>query len=266
MRREWGCVTFSERLMSYGRTLLPPRIRERILFYRNGTSELAGALLHSVSGTVLTCLPASDRIDARLAERLADRLTRTGISMVMGVANEVRFVESLLSVRPRHTVDYLLMAREAAVALSPMDAEWFSVRRANEADTEQLAPLQLGYEVEEVLLPGRALNTTIALRNLRRRLRTQQTFVAECDGKVIGMAGTNARGFLYDQIGGVYTVAEQRNRGVSRALIARITQFAATEGKRLCLFVKRSNAAAVHIYASSGFVVREGFRISYYDR
>lgn len=265
-RREWGCVAFSERLLRAGHARIPPRIREKVLFYRNGSNEVAGALLHSTSGTVLPCLPSCDRMDAQLAGRLADRLRRSTLSMVMGPAAQVRFLESLVSERPKHTVDYLLMARESAVPLQMPTEGWYTIRCADETDTQQLAPLQLGYEAEEVLLPGRSLNAALTLRNLRRRLRTQQTFVAECAGRLIGMAGTNARGFLYDQIGGVYTVAEQRNRGVSRALMAHITHCAAAERKRLCLFVKKTNSAAIHIYASSEFLVRGGFRISYYGQ
>lgn len=264
--REWACVAFSERLKDYSRTRFPQRISEKILFYRNGSSAVGGAILHTLSGSVLTCLPHCDRIESQLAGRLENRLSRSRITMVMGLEPEVRFMESLVPGRPRHTVDYLLMVREAPLPLPLPDADWFTIRNANEADTEQLAPLQFGYEAEEVLLPGRTLNTTLALRTLRRRLRSQETFVAEIEGKLIGMAGTNARGFGYDQIGGVYTLSEFRNRGVSRALMTQITQRAAAEGKRLCLFVKKTNPAAIHIYASSGFETCEGFRISYYER
>ncbi|TVR30756.1 MAG: GNAT family N-acetyltransferase [Spirochaetaceae bacterium] len=264
--REWACVAFSERLLREGRLQLPPRVRERIIYYRDEDQRVAGAILQTISGVLLPCLPRQ-QWQPRLTTQLAERLRRGSLSnaMIMGAGADVRLLESLLPRRPTHTVDYLLMVRERLQPETAAAADWFQIRRADQTDSERLAPLQLCYEIEEVLLPGRTINSAATLRGLRARLRTQQTYLAHIDGEPIAMAGTNARGFSYDQVGGVFTLKEYRNRGVSRALMAELTRTSCEAQRRLSLFVKPSNQAAIHIYKQMGFVTRDSFRISYYN-
>lgn len=266
--REWSCVSFSERLLHGGRPSLPPRVRERVIYYRDSDAQMAGAILQSFTGVYLPCLPRPERWDRQLTARLADRLRRGSLSnaMVMGAEDDVRLVESAIASRPAHAVDYLLLLCEQPLPATRTAPDWFQIRRAEESDCRLLAPLQLSYEEEEVLLPGRSLNAAATLRGLRTRLRTQEVYLAHINGQPIGMAGTNARGFDYDQIGGVFTVGRYRNRGVSRALMARLARSAACAGRRLCLFVKPSNAAAIRIYQQMGFVRRDDFRITYYNQ
>jgi predicted GNAT family acetyltransferase len=80
----------------------------------------------------------------------------------------------------------------------------------------------------------------------------------------LSKAGTNARGFDADQIGGVFTVEEERGRGLARrvmdALLGRIFQ----EKSQASLFVKKLNPAAVTLYRRLGFRELEDFRISYF--
>ncbi len=81
---------------------------------------------------------------------------------------------------------------------------------------------------------------------------------------MVAKAGINARGFAYDQIGGVYVVPELRGAGIGTRLVAELCARTATEGRRLSLFVKKRNAAARRTYEKIGFAETGDYRITYY--
>ena len=82
-----------------------------------------------------------------------------------------------------------------------------------------LYPLQRDYELEEVLIEPGHFDPQTCLANLRSTLRRQIVILAEQDGRPVSKAGTNARGFDADQIGGVFTVEGQRGRGLARRVM-----------------------------------------------
>jgi hypothetical protein len=185
----------------------------------------------------------------------------------MGPLREVRWAESNLPLPARLSIDYHLMGldrRDYRPPALPPAPEGLRLREAGPHDARGLYPLQRDYELEEVLIePGR-FDPQACLANLRRTLRRQIVFMAELDGRPLSKAGTNARGFDADQIGGVFTVEEERGRGLARrvmdALLGRIFQ----EKSQASLFVKKLNPAAVTLYRRLGFRELEDFRISYF--
>lgn len=215
-------------------------------------------------GMIVPCLDTQILTSGGDATALEDFLTRGTLSMVMGVQWQVEGLCDLVPRKPTHTVRYQLMTIDPDGDTADDAPPTLQIRPAVPADLAALLPLQCAYEEEEVLLPGRTINRTVAARNLAHRLQTQRIFIALHDGRPVAMAGTNARGFDYDQVGGVYTVPAHRNRGVSRDLMHALMRAARTDRKRLCLFVKPNNAAACTLYRNLGFTVRDGFAITYY--
>jgi hypothetical protein len=101
-------------------------------------------------------------------------------------------------------------------------------------------------------------------QNLKRSLRRQLVLMAECNGKVVAKAGTNARGFATDQIGGVFTVEKERNRGVASLVMVELLGRIFSEKSMVCLFVKKNNMPALSLYRKLGFTIADGYRINYF--
>ncbi|MFW6223434.1 MAG: GNAT family N-acetyltransferase, partial [Spirochaetota bacterium] len=137
-------------------------------------------------------------------------------------------------------------------------------RRAGLRDLKRLLPLQAAYEEEEVIVDGREVNSSVVYHNMRSALEHHLTYIAERDDVPIAKASTNARGLTYDQIGGVYTIPAERNRGVAGELMRYLLADIREQGKRATLFVKQHNEAARVMYEHLGFEHRNEFAISYY--
>ncbi len=183
----------------------------------------------------------------------------------MGRKRDARAFEELLGKRPVHEIEYFLMVQERKGSYdSSRLPDRLSIRRAGIEDTESLFPLQRDYEKEEVLLPGDRFDSSTSRHHLRMNLIEQMIFVAELDGEPVAKAGTNARGFLFDQIGGVFTRSDLRRRGIGAALMTRLMNAVSREGRSCCLFVKQHNAAAIAMYRRLGYLIRDEFRITYY--
>lgn len=267
--REWYCVPFSSRVKQAQGILWASPLKLRIYLHRNAARAITDALLITPGGLTV---PAFDRDNRNTEEaprlrRLLAASTRS-VHSIIGVRRHVDAVSRLVCGRPTAQVDYYLMVQEADV---PAEAPAgplpdISVRKAGPADLDRLYPLQRDYELEEVLLDSRRFSPTMCRSLLKAHLKNELTYYAEHGGRVVAKAGTNARGYCYDQIGGVFTAPEYRNRGVAARVMAALIQDANQGGRRSCLFVKDHNAAAVRLYEKLGFQIRDRFRISYYFR
>ncbi len=268
---EWSCVGFSSQLRNGRKPRLPARRNAVVHYYTTGdaAASIQAALLETAFGfcyPVLGSLAPEDRQE--VAEEFGPRLrtARNRYLTFMGLAADVAAFERLVDSPPLHRVQYYMMrAVGPPISKRPtrLDPEP-QIRRAGPTDTRKLLPLQIAYEREEVLLPNRVLNTEATRRQLRSDLKQQLVFVAEVGGTPIAKAGTNARGFRYDQIGGVFTDPRYRNLGVAALLMDVLMRRVRQDGKAVCLFVKTANHAARRMYRNLGFDQGEEFVISYY--
>lgn len=88
--------------------------------------------------------------------------------------------------------------------------------------------------------------------------------MAEEEGRLIGFAGAH---MILDEghITNVVVASSARGRGIGRALMMALMQYAANLGVRyLTLEVRASNAPAIALYRSLGFV-KVGIRAKYYE-
>jgi ribosomal protein S18 acetylase RimI-like enzyme len=141
-----------------------------------------------------------------------------------------------------------------------------NIRPGIQKDLENLMPLQKNYEIEEVLPYFEIYNKTASKAYLSMALENQITVVAEKNGKIIAKANTNEKGFVYYQIGGVYTLPEYRNTGVSTAIVSYLLENIFLNGMKASLFVKIKNSAAIKVYEKLGFNKIEEFQITYFIR
>jgi ribosomal protein S18 acetylase RimI-like enzyme len=228
----------------------------------SGASAITGAVLCHPSRLVFPIFPEDGEGDRGLA-LLAGPFAPAS---VIGMAGDVARYESLLGLEPKASVAYRLMTRAGGSRAAPPAAyPGLSLRRASIADLDALMYLQEAYEVEEVLTPVHEFNRAACRASLARALERQLVFVAVEEGIFVGKAGTNARGFRVDQVGGVYTLPERRGRGVAAALMAALLAEIGSSFKRPALFVKPTNAAARALYRGLGFEDVGDYRADYFE-
>ncbi len=267
--QEGRAVHFSSRLLPMragGRAALPSRLEATVLVHRLGAQATAALLLTS-GGLLLPLLPAPGQGGLGPPHFPPWRGLARSLHSVMGPLREVLWAEGNLPFPAHVSIDYHLMGLERGDYLPPSQApapEGLELRQAAPQDARGLYPLQRDYELEEVLIEPGHFDPQACLANLRRTLRRQIVFLAELDGRPVAKAGTNARGFDADQIGGVFTVEEERCRGLARRVMVVLLERIFREKSAASLFVKKLNPAAVALYHRLGFREQEDFRISYF--
>ncbi|MFO8064152.1 MAG: GNAT family N-acetyltransferase [Spirochaetota bacterium] len=270
--REHTCVPFVSHLLKDDKPAFPSKIKKRIfkLESREYPGEIAGLVLQTTFGFVFPVLdtPTAER-DPRLHE-LSRRLKKGLFHAVtmMGRDPDVARIEKIFGRAPDTRVVYYIMARLGGPPpRRTPPPSGYVFRRAGLSDLDALLPLQAAYEREEVIVDNREVNRNVVYHNMRSALESHLTYIAELpNGTPVAKAGTNARGLTYDQIGGVYTVPEERNKGIARELMRCVMDEVHAAGKNTTLFVKQHNDAAISMYRRLGFERKNDFAISYYHQ
>jgi predicted GNAT family acetyltransferase len=256
LRDEPLCVALSSRLKD--------RTRGWALFVNaDENGEARECFLLTRYGLLLPVLEeTADGIDM-LTETLMN--LSPAVHSIMGMTRWVERAQAALPLPPTTRVEYHLMSMSSGEWKTPVEAPpGVRIRQAGVGDAEALFPLQMHYEKEEVILSPSFFNEIQCMRLLKESLRAEIVLYAEMDGRPVAKAGTNARGFGVDQIGGVFTVPDQRGKGLAAAVMSSMLSVIFKDKKAACLFVKKTNPAAISLYERLGFRTVGGYTISYY--
>jgi ribosomal protein S18 acetylase RimI-like enzyme len=279
-RREWRAVPFTSRLRRQGRAVFPARLEASILICRRSSGICAVMMLTSTG----LLLPIFSAEVALLAEDGAAQDGKAAVPpgpfpgwkdlpyrlySLMGPRAEVSWMEEILPARPRVSIDYHLMiqSRDSFMKQRRKSATHFPglvIRTAYPQDLLDLLPLQIHYELEEVVVSKKRYSAQVCRQNLKRSLRQQLILMAVLKGKVVAKAGTNARGFRTDQIGGVFTAEDVRKTGIAYRVMEELLKRIFAEKPMVCLFVKETNLPALSLYRKLGFLSADRYRISYF--
>ena len=293
--REWGHVGFSARLLPNGKKTFPLGSQARIYLnvlerdhhgsIRHPVGHQSGkpltiseAILISSIGSVVPILAhdaATERgredireiFTGRTNQKAALRVKKSHeqtVHSIMGLNADVLSVERCLSKEPYAALDYHLMTAEEILINGSRGYSVGECKRGKPRDIGLLYPLQKAYEMEEVLLDPSNFNSRLCYMNLQKSLKREMVYYIIEDGRVFAKAASNAQGFEFVQIGGVYTVEEHRSQGYGAAVLHTLLSKIVKKGKKACLFVKKDNGAAIKLYSKLGFSVRGEFRISYF--
>jgi GNAT superfamily N-acetyltransferase len=269
LAEEWKSVALAAYFHRQGVWKLPPRTEASVYFCVQG-GNVAGVLVRNSAGLLL---PLSG--DGGLRDFPAPVRAGGNIYSLMGMSEDVRWLESRLTGAPEVAVDYhhMILRRQSYTAppagagsgdAGPPPVSGLSTRLAGVADLDALFPLQKSYELEEVVLRPEHFRDQACYLHLKRTLKTQITCLAEISGSVVAKAGTNARALNCAQVGGVYTLESYRNRGIAFSLMQALLKRIFQDRTTVTLFVKTGNAAAASLYRRLGFDVAGGYRISYF--
>jgi GNAT superfamily N-acetyltransferase len=261
LEREWRCCFYSSRLPS---SLQASGTASDVHAILRGPGGLEGAVLLGAEGTIYPVLGETGPAGAAQVARLISRRDLKPARLI-GLREDVLAMEAALGIRAAARVEYLLMRRPESAPREPpaprlpgLEARW-----ATESDHAQLMPLQEAYEVEEVLIPIHTYDGRAVAAGLRASLSSQAVLMA-CSGEAcLAKAQTNARGILWDQLGGIYVRPEWRGRGLGAWLCGLLARRLEEEGRRTCLFVRVGNAPAIAAYRKAGFQADQAFLISY---
>lgn len=261
-RREWAYVPFSARLARPRRGYGPGR-RSWAVVLEPDAAAPPSAVLVTRSGLVLPALRDGRPLPPALRPLIQRICGRRSPHTVMGTRSDVLRVQELLG-RGHAAVDYTLMTVAAAGFRPPARPAELRLHRARPRHARRLFELQRAYELEEVLLDRGRFDGALCRRLLQRSLRREVTYFGAVGGHPVAKAGTNARGFAVDQIGGVFTEPARRRCGYGGAVLTALLQELFAAGKSAALFVKPANATATRLYENLGFAARDRYRICYY--
>ena len=267
---EWRAVPFTSRLRRQGRKAFPTPLEASVLVCREGP-EVRGTMMLTSTGLLLPAFSPSTGESRVLppAPFPGWNDLKFRLYSIMGPSGEVSWLKQQLSLSPVAAVDYHLMVQShtafTSASRKPIPCPpGLIVRTAYPRDVNALLPLQIRYELEEVVINRKRYSEQICRQNLKRSLRQQLVLMAEQNGQVVAKAGTNARGFTTDQIGGVFTVTNERNSGIAFRVMEELLQRIFAEKLTACLFVKKDNRPALSLYRKLGFRAADGYQICYF--
>ena len=223
-----------------------------------------------VNKTLLYCIPKAETYGSRLEEALSNFLKDKPLSCLNGeaTAGEV-ILQALqkLGLRPYQTNHYITMTLEASPLPAPESLSCDDeIKRctAPETDTELLLPLQKMYIAKEVAPAGKQVSDLEVSASLKSILKNQLCFALWSDGEIVAKANTNAIGFNYVQLGGVYTHPLYRKNYYAWHLVYTICSRVLKSQRKISLFVKEKNNPAHELYQRIGFVQSGRYEIAYF--
>lgn len=284
-QHEYRCIDLAEQLRLCLYPDYAPRYKKAAAVYACPQRQTCpqpqkiccGVLLFSTYGLLFHCIDTDIPEETILAFGrffLGQDFPYTELHAVAGIREHTLLFERVMSeiahIRLDAAVDYYLMRR-----IKPCTDTFFqsaqatlnaalSIERATENDLAELFPLQLDYENTEVAYEGRPINPAVCKLSLRARLTTEYIYKVSADGHIVAKAGTNAQGFHWFQIGGVYTLPAYRNKGLAAAAVAHLINTHSAEAHGFALFVKTANTAALRVYEKLGFEQCGLLRMSYW--
>jgi len=287
-KHEYRCIDLAEQLRLCLYPDYAPRYKKAAAVYAcprqtcpQPQKICCGVLLFSTYGLLFHCIDTDIPEETVLAFGrffLSEDFPYKELHAVAGIREHTLLFEQVMSeiahIRLDAAVDYYLMRcakpctdtffQTAESKLNTTLNTALSIERATENDLAELFPLQLDYENTEVAYEGRPINPAVCKLSLHARLTTEYIYKVSADGRIVAKAGTNAQGFHWFQIGGVYTLPAYRNRGLAAAAVAHLINTHSAEAHGFALFVKTANTAALRVYEKLGFEQCGLFRMSYW--
>lgn len=204
------------------------------------------------------------------------------IYSVMGTNEECEVIAKIarnhLAKKPAHELDYDLMIYDyvncgfdklnsrnyGAKSDCSERSEESQIKCCSISDFDEIFPLQKSYELEEVVFSPEDFNEKSAKLVLKKNLSRGKIFALSKNGKFVSKLAINARGKNCVQIGGVFTVPESRNQGFAANLLSSFCERESKFGKKIVLFVKKTNLPAISLYTFCGLKKICGYKIVYF--
>ncbi|MCD6343341.1 MAG: GNAT family N-acetyltransferase [Spirochaetaceae bacterium] len=262
---EWKHIPLSSRIKDSGGHPAFGKIACGRLWTRKDSGRITGVLYISRYGVVLPVFDRNEN-DADETQFLKKLLVsrENDLFSVIGMEERVLNIENHTRKPVSDYVNYRILVGSGPVPSEQGEPPELSIQPAELSDFDMLWKLEKAYQIEEVLRNGHKFDERSSRLHFQNTLKKQIVYYALLGGRAVARAGTNARGYLYDQIGGVFVIPELRGYGFGTAVMNRLLSTIAEADRRPCLFVKKSNLPALKLYKNLAFRDMGAFRISYY--
>jgi len=262
---EWKHIPLSSRIIDAGGLPAFGKIAHGRIWTRKNNGRITGALYISRYGVVLPVFERdnNDADETRFLKKLLVS-RENDLFSVIGMEERVLNIENHTRKPVSDYVSYRMFIGSNPEPSEQEEPPGISIHRAEFSDFEKLWKLEKAYQIEEVLRNGHKFDERGSRLHFQNTLKNQLVYTALLGGRTVAKAGTNARGYLYDQIGGVFVIPELRGYGFGTAVMNRLLSTIAEADRRPCLFVKKSNLPALKLYKNLSFRDMGAFRISYY--
>lgn len=215
------------------------------------------------NGTFLHCFP---NLTQEMLYLLRIFFSDKKIKSINGEKSTTEKLISIFQQKPYQKNFYKLMILEKSASQPPQKPEENKkICRCTEDDIEHLFNLQKNYVLEEVAPNSKKvsdLEIKIALRNI---LKNQLVFAIFDDKIAISKANSNAIGWNFVQLGGIYTNPLYRKKYYAWTLIKILCDKIQANNKKICLFVNEKNLPAINLYKNLGFFEANSFEIAYFQ-
>ena len=181
---------------------------------------------------------------------------------VVGLAEDVLFFDSVVFNRIKHKNNYTLMKHDYKNDFQLRNNQ--KIEKATIKDLDKLLPLEIAYQLEEVVINPANLNKRATRVNLKNKLEVSDIYYIEKDGSILSKAGTSHRGKNYVLVGGVFTNPKNREQGYSTSLMNYLIRSQGQKGYQVALFVNSNNIPAINLYKKLNFQYPEPYSIYYY--
>ncbi len=257
LMKEYRAINLAEalRLSIENPNYFEVRVKAAWIIYADALKHhVVACLLLSSTGVLLHSFV--DDCDYSRAEACIKGLIPRRIHSILGFHRDTRYLTKVYRMRYKHVPHrferYFLMCRskEKELFLKPA----YRCIRSKEADVPILLDVHIAYLQSEVIPKGKIIPLEWFEKNLRKLLYSQILYhCIDEKGRVLGKAGTNAQGFSWNQIGGVFTIPDERGKGVCASTVGAVIHTSQEENKSVALFVKRDNASAIRSYEKLQF-------------
>jgi len=262
---EWKHIALSSKLLDAKSSPHFGTIANGRIWIKKNKDGIDGVVYISRYGVVLPAFDESDSDSetSRFLEKII-KPRENDLFSIIGMENRVLNIENHISKTSSEIINYKMLIGGGPVPSKEEEPPGLSIHRAEISDLDKLWPLEKGYQIEEVLRNPDNLNERSSRLHFQYTLKHQYVYYALLGGRLVAKAGTNARGYNFNQIGGVYVIPELRGYGFGTAIMNKLLTAIAESNHRPCLFVKKSNLPALKLYESLGFKDMGPFRISYW--
>lgn len=223
--------------------------------------------IFSFKHSIFHCLPDLSILDNEVQNQLKDFFKDKSVKSIIGERNGSDFFVNLLknlNFIPEQTVYYNLMTltqkpNPAPEALVNDD----EIRRVNISDIEEIQPLQKEYLETEIAPVGRHITDLETKANLKQILKNQLCLALYSNDEPVAKVNTNAIGYKWVQIGGVFSHPMFRRNYYAWHLLFVLCNRILKTNRNPCLFVKEKNTGAFNLYKRIGFIEVGKFEICY---
>lgn len=265
LKYEYKSISFISRMYQDGQLNIPHSKTAKVFCEVSDLNQniVLNAIMVTSGGIVMPIFSDTPPSQKNLKKMVEKVLTyKNTIFCILGITKDSEDIKKLLNYNTYSTINYSLLMENSSNQFF-IDKNFIKTKKAKKRDTLGLYPLEKAYLLEEVLVGNSAISEKAALLNLQKTCTKQSVFYGLVEKEIIAKVNTNAQGFGYNQIGGVYTKPKFRNQGISTYLMKILLNEIHSSGKKAVLYVKKDNKAALALYKNLGFVIVNNYSAHY---